>query len=358
MARRFFGTSLEFWGDHARMPKIMNFNRALVIAAILISLNTELSLSAEESLPTDVRGLPRPAGMKTVVEIPETAVFLISTSVPDATAQVKKLYADQGWEPYGFSGETLYFKKGRAKALVTISPAVREIGQTNISLNLERMNADLPAPPDATEVQFSPSTKTLGFTWTKSPMEIAEFFRQKLASQGWTTTMTEPKKADFNEVIIFQHPSEGMIRVEMTPSEGSVRTAAKYSTAAEVAAEKAQAAAFGDKLRAKLAADAVLAKVTIPLPSDVAGHAILKGTLRFNVPAGRAKAALELIQKSLEAEGWTLQAGPPMPNEGGGVTFTKGANSILVNYMDPGFMPAELSVMPSGVELESSGGSQ
>ncbi len=77
------------------------------------------------------------------------------------------------------------------------------------------------------------------------------------------------------------------------------------------------------KFREKLAREAAapLPKVTLSLPANTGGKALTKSNLTFNLPAGTANLAQE-------------------------------NRTLNIVSMDPGFMPAEVTVTPLGVEIE------
>jgi hypothetical protein len=142
-----------------------------------------------------------------------------------------------------------------------------------------------------------------------------------------------------------------MVRIEMTPGGESLRAAVKYFNADDVAAEDAKAAAQKAKLMDKLAAAANAPKLLIALPADIKSKALRKNTLQFNLPIGRAQPAVEAIEKDLIGSGWK-RTGGNLQKETGNLQLTKDALSLSVVYMDPGFMPAEVTLTSTGVELD------
>jgi len=215
------------------------------------------------------------------------------------------------------------------------------------------MSADLPLPPGAEEVQYADSSKRLGFLTSLAPEGLADFYRQALAPAGWTTTMAKPVKSELDHVIIFRSPEKGKIEVQMRPMEQKLLASVIYSTAAEVEAEEKRAAAQGAAIKEKLAKEAAAPKpkVAIPLPADVVSKALVKNVLKFNVAAGKGKATVESIRKHLTGSGWKEESAT-LDAAAGLVSFSRDGQTLSIDYMDPGFMPGEVGVKASGVEIE------
>lgn len=328
--------------------------KSRILLPLLAVALTGYSPLCAEPAALDLTKLPLPPGTKKVYVDSLTAIHATDAPVAATAEACEKLLLDQGWQSYGSAGDTRYYKRGTTRLLVTVQSEGAPGKRTMISFASENMAADLPAPPEVQELQFA--GKQLGFLTGMTPMEVADFYRKALAPLGWSTKMAKPEKTDFKDVIIFRSPEKGMIQIEMTPTEGKVRAALIYSTAEEVAAEERRVAAGMAKLREKLAKDAAApkAKAVLSLPADTGGKALTKDNLKFNVPAGKAKAAVESLRKQLIGAGWKEQSAN-LDAVAGNVILTQPDRSLNIIYMDPGFMPAEVTVTPAGVEIELAG---
>jgi hypothetical protein len=307
-----------------------------------------------ETTALDLSKLPLPPGTKKVYADANQAIHSTKIAQAETTEACKKLLLEQGWEPYGVADITRYYKRGTTRLLVTVQSSPAQGGSTMITYMGETMSADLPLPPDAEEVQYR--DKQLGFLAALKPEEVADFYRKALAPGGWSTNMEKPVENDFKHVIIFRSDKKEMIRIEMTPTEGKVRSAVLYSTAAEVAleeqkAEKQKAALMG--ILAKKASTPT-PKVSLTLPASTSSKALTKQGLRLNLPASEAKAAVEAMRKELLAAGWK-ESSASLQAPGGIVSLTQEDRSLNITYLDPGFMAAEISVTPVGVEIELAG---
>ena len=82
--------------------------------------------------------------------------------------------------------------------------------------------------------------------------------------------------------------------------------------------------------------------------SEISATAI---EIEFKFPAGKAKAATDAIAKQLVAAGWKAEE-PVGEAIAGRLGFRKDDHSIIIHYVDPSFIPAEITISASGVELE------
>ncbi len=301
----------------------------------------------------DFSTLPLPAGTKKVFLDANTAIYSIGTP-PGATAEAcEKLLLNQGWVPYGFSGDTRYYKRGNTRLLANVQAAFGKDKGSMISFTSEPLSADIPLPPGTEDVQYNNSAKRLGFLTTLAPEGVADFYRKALAPAGWSTTMETPDKSDFIHVFILRSPKDEMIRIEMTPTSGKLRTVATYQTAEEVATERQRVATGMASLREKLANEASAPKpaVTLTLPPDTISKALTTKELKMNLPANKAKATVQSLCKNLVASGWK-ELPASLETVGGSVQLTQENRTLHIVYIDPGFMPAEVTVTPVGVEIK------
>ena len=90
--------------------------------------------------------LPVPSDAKPQYAFPTSAAYVTETPVKETAEALKKLLAEQGWEPYGSAGDQLFFKKNaiRISARPLVAPA--QGNKTMIQLSSELLSADLPAP--------------------------------------------------------------------------------------------------------------------------------------------------------------------------------------------------------------------
>jgi hypothetical protein len=314
-----------------------------LLAFFLVLASPLLAQSPAAPAPA---ALPKPAGLKAVAETPHTAIYSAASAAEAMRAEVAKSFSAAGWVPYGESGETQNFKKGKVKALATVSASPVQAGTSMISYMVEGMSADIPLPPGVRDAQYSDSSKRLTFATAQTPDELDAVYRKLLAPAGWSTTMAKPEKSDFDYVVYYRHPTEGLIQLVMRPGEEKLLATATYQTQAEVEVEKARAAAQGDAIRKKLAAEAraPLPEVSLSLPKGVRKHFAVKNGYAIVLASGTGMETARKIGAELEAQGWKAGQLAPLAPVTGMLEFTKDSLRITLTYMDPGPVPAEISL--------------
>lgn len=330
--------------------------RLLGVALCLATALFTAELVHAEAAGIDLSKIPVPPGAKRIHADAHSAIYSMDKPAEATTDACVKLLLGQGWEPYGSAGNTRYYKRGTTRLLATIQLEGGKTDRSMITYSTEAMSADIPLLPGAEEVQYTDSSKRLGFFSALTPEGVVEYYRKALSPSGWFTKMEKPEKSDFRYEFIFRSPKDEMILIEMTPTEGKLRTTVTYSTAEEVAAEKQRVAAGMAALKEKLAkeASAPKPKVKISLPAGTTSNALTKQDLKLNLPAGKAKSAVESLRKELLASGWK-ETNATLDAAAGAVNLSRENFTLAITYMDPGFMPAEVTVMPVGIEIELAG---
>jgi len=179
--------------------------------------------------------LPVPADAKSLFVGPASAMFLTEVAVAPTKDACRKLLAEQGWEPYGVAGDSLRFKRGpiRLNAFITAAPA--QGGKTMITYSSERLSADLPAPPDAGNIDYADTTTRLSFDTKLSEKELVAFYRTTLAKTGYEPTSDRPFDLDGRNHQIFRQPHRDLIELEMWTSGDKHQATVTYQTGAELA---------------------------------------------------------------------------------------------------------------------------
>jgi hypothetical protein len=299
----------------------------------------------------DLSKLPRPTDLKPVYVGPQVAMYSTEVSVEKTTEACHKLLLAQGWLPYGKAGETQFYKQNAVRLTAYISATADPMPKTSVSFSTEQLSADVPAPAETVQLQYSDSTKEVLFDTKDSEEVIEKFYRETLTKAGWKATTDKPFSIDWKHGLIFRNASKDMLELEMYPVEEEkvLRVIVKHQTAAEVAAiEKAHADALAAK---KNTPEPTLGKVQITIPAGAEMTEITEKSLEFTVATGKGKAAAAAIRKALTDAGWkeTVTTADDMI---GVIEFKMGEQKISLDYVDPGFIPAQITIHGTGVELE------
>jgi hypothetical protein len=297
----------------------------------------------------DLAKLPLPAGVQPSFAGPASAMFLSTAPVPVTKDECRKLLTAQGWQPYGTAGDVQFFKQNAVRLTVNVSTAPAQGGKTMISLSSELMSVDLPAPVEAAGLQYADAATQLSFETEQPQADLVAFYATALAKVNWKATTDKPIKSGFTESLIYRNPQKDMLTLEMRQAGGKIRVMLKHQTAAEVDRLEQLAKAAIEKRQAEK--NQPLPKLAVAVPADAKKEKLTKNQVEFQVAAGQAKATVAAWRKQFVADGWQEQV-TAFEDMLGSLTFTKGNQRLTVNYTDTGFLPAEVTLRATGVELE------
>lgn len=302
----------------------------------------------------DLKSLPMPKGMKSVYVGPQVAMFSTTASVEETQQACRDLLLKAGWEPYGETPGSMWLKQNAVRLTASVSSAPAQGGQTMVSYSSEQLSADIPAPSDTVQLQYSDSTKQLLFDTKQSAEEILAFYQKTLSGRGWKVTTENPIQSGFREQLIFRNPAKEMFTLEWYPvkEEEVLRVTLKFQTAAEVdALDKAVAEMIAEKKKQMEAEkNTKLPVIEIALPAGAEVTEESAQVLEFTLPSGKAKAALDQLRKSLRDSGWKEEV-TLAEAVAGEISLKKGDQEISLSYVDPGFIAAEVTIKGNKVAL-------
>lgn len=184
----------------------------------------------------NLRKLPVPSDAKLVYSFPAITSFMTSTPLAETTAAVRILLLDQGWQLYGSAGDVICFKQNAVllKARVHVPPA--DPGKTMIDFSSEQMSADIPAPPEASRVQYSDSNRRLDIDVPGMPESLVTWYQQALAPAGWKSTTERAVTDRLTGFMIFRNAAGDMLELKYRDlqQDKATRAALEYRTSAEV----------------------------------------------------------------------------------------------------------------------------
>jgi hypothetical protein len=318
---------------------------------VLVMLNNMGSLNLAK--------LPSPPGAKLQYSFPSVASFVTDAGVQETTAAVRQLLMDQGWEPYGVVGDVMSFKQNAVELSARVLSPPAQPGKTVIDYSCQQLSCDLPAPPEAERVDYDDGLKRVISYVTGDPDRIVAFYQTKLAAAGWRPTTENPIRDRDRQMLIFRNPEKDMLTLNVveTFEKGKFSSTLEHQSAAEVAEIDRQIAAERQRLQEEKRKEEEelkkpKPKVLVTLPADARDIEATPEEIEFKLATGKAAAALDALAKQLEADGW--KADQPIGGKSGGrVSFEKGDREISIHYIDPGFIPAQISISARGkFELE------
>lgn len=195
--------------------------------------------------------LPVVKGAESVFANAITAIYSTKEPVEKVTAATRELLSKAGWVAYGESDlgaeqKIFNLKKNAILLNVMISVAPAQNNQTSIMMNVSLLSADLPAPADAKELQFTPMFKTLSFQTAMDYEAVGKFYQTELAKQGWKSTAPEIAESedDFGRpqgLMVFRNKAEDMITLELKKLDEVTDVTIKHQTKEEWKEEEERA---------------------------------------------------------------------------------------------------------------------
>ncbi|WP_074304391.1 hypothetical protein [Singulisphaera sp. GP187] len=300
--------------------------------------------------------LPVPPGVKPFYGGPVSTSYLTDSPVAETVEACRKLLLGSGWEPYGEAGDTRFFKQNAVRLAARVSSAPAQGGKTVIDYSTLLMSVDLPAPVETDGLQYADVTKQLLFDTQATGNDVVDYYRRTLAKSAWEATTEAPFQAGFKNVMIFRNPQKDLLTLELDAIKGTGknRIILKHQSAAEVAEIDRRIQAEAEQL--EIEKKKPLPKLVLILPEEAKNVKQTKTKIEFQVAAKRAKPVAEMWRAQFVKDGWEAKPGR-LDDAGGLLFFSKGSlHSLTLSYTDLRYLPAEVSIRATGVELVRSTG--
>lgn len=315
----------------------------------------KVSVRLQNHSNVNLSKLPVPPGAKFQYAFPGVSSFETTASVDETAAAVKQLLLDQGWQVYGSAGDVMTFKKNAVELNARVLAPPAQPGKTVIDYSAVQLSADLPAPADAEHVQYADDLKQLNLHAHGKPNEVAAWYQKALAPAGWKSTTDHPIHDGLKSFMIFRNPAKDLLNLDMWDlrKEKKVRVTLNHQSAAEVEVwdRKADELIAAKRKQDEEERTKPKPKAVIRLPAGAADIEASKTEIEFHVGTGMGKAAVDAVVKQLTAAGWKSES-PVGDNMAGQLSLEKDGHSVKILYIDPGFIPAQITITGLGVELE------
>jgi hypothetical protein len=298
----------------------------------------------------DIRKLPKPEGAKELYVQPTSGIYVCDLAVDKAKSTTRELLERDGWHWFGDTTVSYFMRKNAVRLQVMCSESPAQAGKTTLQYSTEQMSAALPAIPDLIRISYSDSTMWLD---GDSKLEIEPFvakYRKTLEAEGWKATTENPIKIDFNEHLIFRNKDNDLAELVFRQVDSITRFELKFMTAAQVDAESklAEKAAADAEAKRKIEIERMKnpPKISIEKPETSTLSEESKQSLEFTVASGTAKKVVTKWLEAQKANGWKVQATVDR-KELGEFELTNGEMKINVSFVDPGFIPGEITIKTS-----------
>lgn len=169
---------------------IVPAGKRLLPLIFLMAVGAPLAAKADKGI-VDVRALPRLEGA--VEDTSRTQSYSMSYGVPTVvavtSAGTKKLLAADGWvqflRPLDEKSSLLTFKKAQQGLNVHFTQGLGRPDQSVVYYTADRITANVPFPPDATDIVFDQHRPYLGCIAPLALDATLDFFRKEMAAIGW-----------------------------------------------------------------------------------------------------------------------------------------------------------------------------
>jgi hypothetical protein len=268
-------------------------------------------------------------------------------SVEETAKKISQALIGAGWTPYGAPIGSWQFKQNGVRLNVSVMAAPAQNNRTVVQISSEQMSADIPVLEGAEGIQYSDSTRSVLFDHPASPSDVFASLRSMLEQRGFEPTTESPIKIDFREHLIFRNPSKDMMEIICHVVDGKTRTEVEYQDAAAV--EKLNQAVEAEVARrqAEMAKQAVKERIVLPQPAGAEIEETTESSVEFSLASGKALATVQAWVSTLEKQGWKSTVNV-REKVAGDLELARGEIELHVSYVDPGFIPASISVSVFG----------
>lgn len=295
----------------------------------------------------DFRKLPVASLGKELFVQPASAIFVSDRNVEETRKSCREVLEKDGWEWFGETTVSFYMRKKAVRLQTMCSESPAQKGQTMIQVSAEQMSSTLPIIPELVRIDYTEQTGRLDGDSKLSTGELTAQLRKALEKDGWKATTDEPLKIDFRETTFFRNASEELVELSIHQFDDLSRFEMKYMTAEQVAEENRLAKAAAEKAQEKMPGKQDRLNNPVAISIEPFESATLKESkpqlLEFTAASGKARSIVTAWIAKQKAAGWTVETTIDM-NETGDYTLTNGEQKLMVNFMDPGFIPAEITV--------------
>lgn len=295
----------------------------------------------------DSRTLPALPDARVLTGGPTLTTYITPDGAAATADAARKLLTDAGWQEYGPVSaptlvnpdqRTLTFRQNAINltALIGTAPTLEE--QTTLQYGMSLLSHELPAAPEAVEIKYDDYQPLLTYNSAQPVAEIADFYRQELAANGWQGKSEVTNDNEKRLVLIFEHAVQAAsMTVELQQSDDETATVqvrqAPLAPTPERDASPADRESVGSEMPAAPAASTVepliLTRQDLPIPPGARKLSFdeLVGDVTYSSELSIAN-LVEFSKEMLAAAGWTKSEFGVETENAAAIEFHK-ANSQL-----------------------------
>ena len=179
--------------------------------------------------------LPQPANSTLLYDFPVTLAYSTPTPVEQTAAEIDKALLAAGWEPYGAAGDSRFYRQKAIRLTATTSAAPAQDGKTIVNYSTELISAELPAPADAKDLQYSEPPVQLSVDFLGDLAAADMWYRERLGKMGWKPTSEQPIEQGFEYFVIYRNKPGEMLEITFREIDDFTRLMLRFTTAEEFA---------------------------------------------------------------------------------------------------------------------------
>jgi hypothetical protein len=299
----------------------------------------------------DLAKLPTGRAAKPVYVGPLSAIFSSEEPAEKLNATIREQLLKAGWEPYGGSPGISEYRHHGVLLTSMIMDAVPPMKGTNIQYSARMIAIEIPTPTESEGVQFADDMLQLNFDSALPAPALADFYRERLAGQGWKPTTDHWVDDSGSRSLIFRNEAGDLFLMEQHTVDGKSRVCVRHQSAAQVAEETKRLQAAADKARMKKESTAGKTKVKIAAPPGAKQLARTADSIQWQVESGTAMKHVRNLRSALLDDGWKEKSAT-LDALAGVVLLERSDMTLTIDYNDTGVLPAEISLRGSQCELE------
>jgi hypothetical protein len=299
----------------------------------------------------DLSKLPLPTFTKVFFDGPANRLLLSEKDPATTTKACREQLVKAGWTPYGTVPEIERFVKNGALLSVRVSTAPAQNNQTMIDVQATQLSYVIPLPEAVEEVNYDDSERMLQFQTRRPAESVTAFYRQHFEKQGWQATTESDVTEEVLRRVIFRNPAKEYAEVEIRTYDGLSEVQVQHQTAEQFAEFEARAKAAAEKAMAKNKPAGKPKAVSLALPDGASEIEQDENDVECKMPTGKARTAVTAWSEGLKKDGWKVEQSE-LSKEVGLLQLSRNEVRLDIDYVDPGFIPAQFSLSVRGGTLK------
>lgn len=158
-----------------------------------------------------------------------TTVYVTPAKVAEVAEFTQAELSVLGWQPYkppialtasDTDNVSLFFKQNGISLAAYLGVAPDQDGKTTVQYDTSVLNNELPAPPDATAIEYDDLLPHLKFQTSLDFDKVAAFYRKSAEGLGWTAKDELTDSREDSTTLFFEGDESTLYLLQLTKVEG------------------------------------------------------------------------------------------------------------------------------------------